>query len=112
MRQGGSRIGIITYSFYDQNKASLNAFSINAIFPTLQTIQDGSYPLTRPLFLYVKTNEIKSKPELAAYVAEFISKAAIGPEGYLVKKGLIPLSPKAQALMTLKAQKLQQEALQ
>jgi phosphate transport system substrate-binding protein len=101
-------IGIVTFSFYEQNRTRLHALPIDGILPSITSIQKGDYPLSRPLYLYVKTNNIKDSPSRAAYVLEFTSKDAVGEEGYLNEKGLIPLSSKEQAIMHKRALNLQQ----
>lgn len=100
-------IGIVTFSFYDQNKNRLHALPINGILPSITSIQKGDYLLSRPLYLYVKTNNIKDSPSRAAYVLEFTSKDAVGEEGYLNEKGLIPLSSEEQEEMHKRALNLQ-----
>lgn len=94
-----STIGIITFSFYEQNKNRLNACSLNNVFPSFSTIQEGVYPLSRPLYLYVRTNNIQDFPARASYVVEFTSQEAVGKDGYLNEKGLIPLSLHEQEKM-------------
>lgn len=104
------RLGIITFSFYDQNKDKLHGIPLNGILPSMATIQRGIYPLSRPLYLYIKTNELKKFPMRAAYVLEMTSLAAVGQDGYLLEKGLIPLSKEEENRMKRQAQSLTQEA--
>lgn len=101
-------LGVVTFSFYEQNKDRLHAFSINDIYPSFETIQSGTYPLSRPLYLYIKTNELKEYPMRQTYILEFSSEAAIGKNGYLQEKGLIPLSPEEQEVMSKRALKLKE----
>src|SRR5258705_13351765 len=63
--------------------------------PTFQYIASGEYPVSRPLFIYVKNAHVKSIPGIREYVAEFTSEKAIGDEGYLSERGLVP-APKAE----------------
>ncbi len=100
-------IGIVTFSFYDQNRARLDALALNDILPSLPSIQDGTYLLSRPLYLYVKTNQLESHPARRAYALEFTSPEAIGEAGYLNPKGLIPLSPNEQKEMHDRADSLE-----
>ncbi len=102
-------IGIVTFSFYDQNKHRLNAFSVNGNFPSFESIQKRTYSLSRPLFLYIKTNDLSRHIARLNYVFEFLSQRANGEEGYLSEKGLIPLSPEEQETMLKRAQNLQME---
>lgn len=99
-------IGIVTFSFYDQNKTRLQAIPLNKVFPSVISIQDKSYPLSRPLYLYIKTNDLNHHEARRAYALEFISMEAIGEKGYLNEKGLIPLSPQEQKEMQDRAYNL------
>lgn len=99
-------IGIVTFSFYEKNKSRLHPLSLNGVLPTLTSIQKGDYSLSRPLFLYIKTNADKDFPLRKAYALEFTSRAAIGDKGYLTKKGLIPLSQDEQKTMHNRASSL------
>jgi len=70
----------------------LQAASIGGVAATFDTISNGSYPVARPLFMYVKKAHIGVIPGIAEYLTEFTSPKAWGPEGYLASKGMIPLS--------------------
>lgn len=86
-------LGIVTFSFYEQNKDRLNALPIESVTPSYTSIQRGAYPLSRPLYLYIKLNNTLQSASLLAYTFEFLSKEANGEKGYLRDKGLIPLEP-------------------
>lgn len=103
-------MGIVTFSFYDQNSSHLDALSIDGVSPTFHAIQKGDYPLSRPLFLYIKTNN-RGLRERALYAVEFTSEAAIGEKGYLNEKGLIPLSLEEQIVMHERAKNLLEEVV-
>jgi phosphate transport system substrate-binding protein len=64
----------------------------------LETIASRHYPLSRPLFIYVKQGHVGQIPGLVEFVREYVSERAAGEEGYLTDKGLIPM-PRAQALL-------------
>ena len=83
-------LGILGFSFLDQNREKIQAAQIDGVAPTLESIGAGSYPLSRPLFLYVKQEHVGKIPGLAEFLAEFLSDRAAGPNGYLVDKGLAP----------------------
>lgn len=84
-------VGIFGYSFLAANTARLDASSIDGVSPTADAIASGRYPLSRPLFLYVKRPNLARVPGLAAFLAEYASEAAMGPSGYLPAKGLVAL---------------------
>ncbi|AMG74758.1 substrate-binding domain-containing protein [Sphingopyxis granuli] len=89
-----SSLGIFGFSYLDANKDKIKAVPVQGVSPTYATIADGSYPGSRPLFVYVKKAHVGVIPGLAEYVAEVLKGAAEG--GYLAPKGLI-VSPKAVA---------------
>lgn len=89
-----SSLGIFGFSYLDANKDKIKAVPVQGVSPTYATIADGSYPGSRPLFVYVKKAHVGVIPGLAEYVAEILKGAAEG--GYLAPKGLI-VSPKAVA---------------
>ncbi|MGB7409621.1 MAG: substrate-binding domain-containing protein [Sphingopyxis granuli] len=89
-----SSLGIFGFSYLDANKDKIKAVPVQGVSPTYATIADGSYPGSRPLFIYVKKAHVGVIPGLAEYVAEILKGGAEG--GYLAPKGLI-VSPKAVA---------------
>lgn len=84
--------GLFGYSFLDRNLDKLDGNHVNGVEPTFENIASGDYPLSRPLFFYVKRQHIGVVPGIQEYVAEFFSEKASGEEGYLEERGLIPLS--------------------
>lgn len=90
-------IGIFGYSFLSQNTDILQAYPISAhggpyLAPTFGAIAEGSYPISRSLFLYAKKAHIGVVPGIQEFIREFISERASGDFGYLLDRGLIPLS--------------------
>jgi phosphate transport system substrate-binding protein len=90
-------VGVFGYSFLEQNQDAVKAETIDGVAPTVETIADGSYPLARSLFIYVKKAHIGVIPGLAEFVNEFVSDASAGRGGYLEDRGLIPLPPEMLA---------------
>jgi phosphate transport system substrate-binding protein len=84
-------VGVVTYSYLDQNRERIQAATIEGVAPTVDAIVSSRYPMTRSLFLYVKTAHVGAVPGLAEFVQEFLSDRAAGREGYLVERGLAPL---------------------
>ena len=83
--------GIFGYSFLDQNMDKVKGASIDGIAPTFDAIADGDYPVSRPLFFYVKKVHVDVIPGLRGFLREFTSERAWGEEGYLSDRGLIPM---------------------
>ncbi|MCP4074296.1 MAG: phosphate ABC transporter substrate-binding protein [Hyphomicrobiales bacterium] len=87
-----SAFGIFGYSFLDQNSDKVQGSTIGDIEPTFENIAEGTYPVSRSLYFYVKKAHIGVVPGIEGYLAEFISEDAAGEDGYLADKGLIPMT--------------------
>lgn len=84
-------LGIFGYSFLEENSSVIKGATINGVAPDHDTIKSGSYAIARPLFVYFKKEHLDVIPNLKEFMAEHQSEDAIGEEGYLSEKGLIPL---------------------
>lgn len=84
-------LGIFGFSFLDQNEDKVQGSTIDGHKPTFEGISDGSYPVSRPLFFYVKKAHVAVIPGIRGYLTEFTSDKAWGEEGYLADKGMIPM---------------------
>lgn len=84
-------LGIFGFSFLDQNADKVQGSAIEGKVPTYEAIADGSYPVSRPLYFYVKKAHVEVIPGIKGYLAEFASEKAWGKEGYLADKGLIAM---------------------
>jgi len=83
-------IGVFGLSFYEQNKDTLKVATIDGVTPSLETVAAGEYPVSRPLYFYVKGQHIGAVPGLAEYTEYFLSDAVSGEGGILEAAGLIP----------------------
>ena len=92
-------LGIFGFSFLDQNSDKVQASSIDGQNPSFESIADGGYPVSRPLYFYVKKAHVGLIPGIVEYLAEFTSEKAWGEEGYLTDKGMIPLGDKERAVI-------------
>jgi phosphate transport system substrate-binding protein len=90
-----SAFGVFGYSFLDQNSEKVQPASIDGVAPTFETIAEGKYPVSRPLYVYVKKAHVGVIPGISEYLSEFTSPRAFGIEGYLADKGMIPM-PEAE----------------
>ena len=84
-------LGVFGFSFLEQNMDTVKAETIDGVAPSAETIADGSYPLARSLYIYVKKQHVGVTPGLEQFVMEFMSEAAAGRGGYLQDRGLVPL---------------------
>ncbi len=92
-------LGIFGFSFLDQNTDKVQGAQIDGVAPEFETIADGQYPLSRPLFFYVKKAHVDVIPGMKDYVVEFMSDKATGEEGYLSDRGLIPMPSDERAVV-------------
>jgi phosphate transport system substrate-binding protein len=114
LRGNPPAVGVVGFNYLDQNRDLIQAASIEGVEPTLQSIVDGDYGLTRALYLYVKKQHVGAIVGLQAFVAAFASDATAGNDGYLEDRGLIPLAgPQhrqmqevAETMLTLQASDL------
>lgn len=66
-------IGYFGYAYFAENQGKLKALSLNGIAPSLQTAEDNTYPLSRPLYLYSDAGILKAKPQVAAFISFFLT---------------------------------------
>lgn len=83
-------VGVFGLSFYENNTDKLKVATINGVTPSTDTIASGEYPVSRPLFFYVKKDHIGVIPGLKEYAEFFVSDAIAGPGGPLATYGLVP----------------------
>ena len=83
--------GIFGFSFLDQNMEKVKGSLVDGVAPTFDAIADGDYPVSRPLYFYVKKAHVDVIPGLRGFLREFTSERAWGEEGYLSDRGLIPM---------------------
>lgn len=100
-------LGIFGFSFLDQNTDVVQGSIIDGEEPTFDAIADGAYPVSRPLYFYVKKAHADAIPGMREYLAEFTSDRAMGEEGYLADKGLIPLPAEEYATVRSEVKNLQ-----
>lgn len=100
-------VGIFGFSFLDQNMDKLQGSYVDGVQPTFEAIADGQYPLSRPLFFYVKKAHAEVIPGIKEYLDEFTSEKAWGTEGYLSDKGLIPMPDAERAKYRMAVENMQ-----
>ena len=94
-------LGVFGFSFLDQNADKVQGSTIDGVELTFESIADGSYPVSRPLYFYVKSAHVGKIPGIKEFLAEFVTEDAFGEEGYLTEKGLIPMpAEKREAFRT------------
>ena len=99
-------VGIFGYSFLEQNEDKVQGSFVDGVEPSFESIADGKYSVSRPLFFYVKKAHVGVIPGLKEYIAEFTRDSTWGPEGYLADRGLIPMPDAERATVTRQAAEL------
>lgn len=66
-------VGFFGYAYYAENQDTLKVLAIEAVEPSAENVDNGSYPLARPLFIYSDADVMRSKPQVAAYINYFLS---------------------------------------
>jgi phosphate transport system substrate-binding protein len=92
-------IGVFGLSFYQNNTDKLRVGTMGGIVPSVESIASGEYPVSRPLYFYVKNAHLDVIPGLQEYVEFFVSDEMAGPDGPLSAYGLVsdPELAKTQA---------------
>ena len=98
--------GFFGFSYLVGNKDKVKAAAIEGVKPSLEGIQDYSYPIARPLFFYVKKAHIGVVPGISEFLKDFTSKKAMGERGYLAEIGLVPLAKEKYDAVRLSAVEL------
>lgn len=88
-------IGVFGLAFYENNADKLKVATVGGVVPTTESIASGEYPVSRPLFFYVKKAHLGVIPGLKEYVEFFTSDDMIGPDSPLAQYGLVA-APEAE----------------
>jgi phosphate transport system substrate-binding protein len=83
-------VGVFGLSFYENNTDKLKVATVNGVMPSVESIASGEYPVSRPLFIYVKKAHIGQIAGLKEFAAFFVSDDMAGADGAMVEYGLVP----------------------
>ncbi|MBR9805283.1 phosphate ABC transporter substrate-binding protein [bacterium] len=86
--------GVFGFSFLDQNSDRVQGSVVDGETPNFESISNGDYKVSRPLYFYVKKQHVGLVPGIEEYLRAFTQESAWGDEGYLAEKGMIPLNKK------------------
>lgn len=94
-------VGVFGLSFYENNTDKLKVATMSGVVPTTESIAKGDYPVSRPLYFYVKKAHIGVIPGLKEYIEFFVSDDMAGPDGPLAEYGLVsdPALAETQAMV-------------
>jgi len=82
-------VGVFGLAFYQNNTDKLKVATMGGVVPTVESIAKGEYPVSRPLYFYVKKAHLGVIPGLKEYIEFFVSDDMAGPEGPLAAYGLV-----------------------
>lgn len=82
-------IGVFGLSFYENNTDKLQVATMSGVVPSTESISTGEYPVSRPLFFYIKAAHIGVIPGLQEYASFFVADELAGPDGPLAAYGLV-----------------------
>ena len=82
-------VGVFGLAFYENNTDKLQVATMEGVVPSVASISSAEYPVSRPLFFYVKAAHIGVIPGLQEYADFFVSNDMAGPDGPLAQYGLV-----------------------
>jgi phosphate transport system substrate-binding protein len=91
LTQDKDAMGYFGYSFLEENHHKISGVTLNGVEPTAQNIADGSYPVSRSMFIYMKNAHIGKVKGVAEFIELYAQEMMIGQRGVLRTIGLIPM---------------------
>ena len=82
-------IGVFGLAFYENNTDKLQVATMSGVVPTVESIAVGDYPVSRPLYFYIKAAHLDVIPGLQDFADFFVSDDVAGPDGPLAEYGLV-----------------------
>ena len=76
-------------AFYENNTDKLQVATMSGVTPSTESIATGEYPVSRPLYFYIKAAHIGVIPGLKEYAEFFVADEIAGPDGPLAEYGLV-----------------------
>ncbi len=82
-------VGAFGFSYFEENADKLRDIQVNGVTATYANISSFKYPVSRPLYIYVKAQHLRAIRGLREFVGEYTKESTFGPQGYLAKRGLV-----------------------
>ncbi|HKR37979.1 MAG TPA: substrate-binding domain-containing protein, partial [Steroidobacteraceae bacterium] len=86
-----NRLVLVDYSTYAVRRSELGGTMLEGPAPTRATLTDGTYPAARPVYVYAQKSHLDWNPAARTLAFELTKEDAVGPQGYLLRQGLVPL---------------------
>jgi len=84
-------VGYFGYAYYQENADTLKVLSVEGVEPTAENVDNGSYPMARPLFIYSDGAIMQAKPQVASFINFYLT--FVNEE--VLDVGYFPASPEA-----------------
>ncbi len=104
LEKNPNAFGIFGFSFLDQNSDKVQGSLVDGVEPEFENISDGSYPVSRSLYVYGKLAHIDIMAGMADFIEEMTDEDTWGEEGYLADRGLIPMPEEEQEMFQKNAE--------
>ena len=91
LAENKNALGVFGFSFLAENEDKIQGSNIDGNEPTFENIASKAYPVSRPLYFYIKTAHVDVIPGIREFIEAYTSDDAFGPDGYLSERGLIPM---------------------
>ena len=98
--------GVFGFSFLIENEDKIQGSTVDGMAPTMETIADKSYGVSRPLYFYVKLAHVDVIPGIREFLAEYTSEDSWGPGGYLEERGMIPMPENEREIFKKNAEEI------
>ncbi|MBX3012665.1 MAG: pentapeptide repeat-containing protein [Caldilineaceae bacterium] len=82
-------VGVLDFAYYQQNATALKLLPINGVMPTEQSVMDGSYLLSQPLFLYIDSEQLAEQANLHEFLQFYLEHV----DQIIGQTGLFPVAP-------------------
>lgn len=66
-------IGFFGYAYLQENQDQLKALAVNGVMPTVETVEQGEYLLSRPLFIYTTAQIMQARPQVADFINFYLT---------------------------------------
>ncbi len=87
-------IGFFGYAYYSQNQDELNILSVDGVEPITANVDNNTYPLARPLFIYSDAGIIAEKPQVGQFISYYLTNA----DAIMEQVGYFAANPYAERL--------------
>ena len=98
-------IGYFGYAYYQENTDTLKIVAINGVEASAENVDNASYPLARPLYIYSDAGIMAERPQVAAFINFYLTyvNEEIERVGYFPAEASVLEAAKQSLLNAIKA---------